>query len=235
MNLTAREEKFVYSHQMLRLINQKLQTITDEQEKILYIEAKIEVLTSLKYYEEATKLIEKCLKNDPQNCEFNFEKGLILELTGKISKALNIYDWLIQKYPSYVSSYYSRAVVMFHYYDKKKEALEFVDNAINFCQDDANMLYYAKGYFFKKLKRYNDAIEAFNMAIQIDPQIVKYYKVKAQCYLKLKKYKLCLQELIKALNLEPTDKIMIRLKKKVMIIFKKKEKNRRTKHFKYFN
>ena len=52
---------------------------------------------------------------------------------------------------------------------------------------------------------FEEAIEAFNEAINLDPNIAGFYTMRGYCYSKIEKYKEALEDFTKAIELDPED------------------------------
>ena len=61
------------------------------------------------------------------------------------------------------------------------------------------------GYALMTSGLYEEAIEAFNEAINLDPNIAGFYTMRGYCYSKIEKYKEALEDFTKAIELGPED------------------------------
>jgi len=65
--------------------------------------------------------------------------------------------------------------------------------------------YYKKGLDHGKLEKYQEAIENFNKAIELDPNSVAFYFARGDVYEILKKYEEAINDYDKAIKLEPNN------------------------------
>jgi len=61
------------------------------------------------------------------------------------------------------------------------------------------------GYTLMISDLYDEAIEAFNVAIELDPNLAGFYTMCGYCYSKIEKYKEALEDLNKAIEFDPED------------------------------
>jgi Flp pilus assembly protein TadD len=61
------------------------------------------------------------------------------------------------------------------------------------------------GYTLMISDLYDEAIEAFNEAIELDPNLAGFYTMRGYCYSRIEKYKEALDDLNKAVELDPED------------------------------
>ena len=61
------------------------------------------------------------------------------------------------------------------------------------------------GYTLMTSGLYDEAIEAYNQAIELDPNVAGFYTMRGYAYSKVDKYKEALEDLNKAVELDPED------------------------------
>ena len=91
--------------------------------------------------------------------------------------------------------------------------------------------YYKKGLDHGKLEKYQEAIENFNKAIELDPNSVSFYFARGDVYEILRKYEEAINDYNKAIELDPNCKFAIENLKKLKNFwaYKLKEKRRKEK------
>lgn len=102
-------------------------------------------------------------------------KGSVLYSMERYNEAIEAYDRAISLYPRFADAWCGRGEALSGLGDKYYEkALKDYDKAINL---NPNMAYawHGKGEVLKDLGRYEEAIEAFNKAIELDKEHSKPY------------------------------------------------------------
>jgi tetratricopeptide (TPR) repeat protein len=61
------------------------------------------------------------------------------------------------------------------------------------------------GYTLMISDLYEEAIDAYNQAIDLDPNVAGFYTMRGYCYSKIEKYKEALEDFNKAIELDPED------------------------------
>jgi len=75
-----------------------------------------------------------------------------------------------------------------------------------FTEDELKSVqWFNGGYALMTSGLFEEAIEAFNGAINLDPNVAGFYTMRGYCYCKIEKYREALEDLKKAIELDPED------------------------------
>ena len=89
------------------------------------------------------------------------------------------------------------------------KAIYFYNQAINLNDDGENSIdssiYYSRGRCYWRLKKYEEAIDNFDKAIDLNPNDDRYFYIRGLCYDELKKYEEAIDNFDKAIDLNPND------------------------------
>lgn len=85
------------------------------------------------------------------------------------------------------------------------EALNGIEKALQDNTHDTQELLYYKGYFLQLMKRFPEAIDVYNQALQSEQPELQFHFCTANCYRLQKQQDLALAEFDKAIALAPTD------------------------------
>jgi tetratricopeptide (TPR) repeat protein len=118
-------------------------------------------------YDQAIANYDKAIELDPGNKFAYGLKGSALSALGRYPEALVALDKAIELDPQYVWAYDERGAV---YSSEEKYDLAIVEYEKALELDPKYKFAYAKAFPLRKLGRYNDALDALNQAIAIDPQ-----------------------------------------------------------------
>jgi len=127
-----------------------------------------------------------------------FEKATEYSQAGNIDKAIEAYSKAIEINPNYSYAYCDRGV-MYQQLGKNDLAIDDYNKAI--LVDDKNIYAY-----YNRASQYSDkqkAMEEYNKVISINPNFAEAYVQRGIIYFNQKKYSLALDELNKALILNP--------------------------------
>lgn len=117
--------------------------------------------------------------------EFNGKKCSIQEAAeraqrsldeGQLQTAIDIYDRVLAKDPSYVQVYNNRGGAL-HALKRYEDALINYDHAIG-VKGDYALLHYNRGHVLQALKRYDDALASYDEAIILKPDYAAAYHTK---------------------------------------------------------
>ena len=75
--------------------------------------------------------------------------------------------------------------------------------------------YYRRGFANVELEKYQEAIENFNKAIELDPNSAAFYSARGLVYVELGKHQEAINDYNKAIELDPNCKIAIENLKKL--------------------
>jgi len=123
-------------------------------------------------YNEAVRSLEKAIQLKPSNLEFRYYLGLSYGALNRNEKALKIFSEIVDKEPvKFRKAYFEIAAL----YSKQKEYQKAIDTltlAEKAAPSDAR-IYLEKGYAYKNLKSYEQAIVNFKKAKELDPDLAQ--------------------------------------------------------------
>jgi len=127
-------------------------------------------------YGEAVHSFNKAIELDPSNLEYRYYLGLTYIRLDRDNKALEIFESIVKKDPeNYFKAYFDISAI----YTKQKKYRKAIDtlNTAEQTNPQSARVSLEKGYTFKKVMDYEQAIQSFKRAKAIDPklsQIVAY-------------------------------------------------------------
>ena len=162
-------------------------------------------LYSLGRYEEAIKASDDALQIDKNNSLALYLKGKALLSQGKYKAASEIFDTASKHDPTNGTIYFSKGTAELQLGNQDAALLEFkkasmTENRSDFYVGQGNIL-------FKYLRDPEEAVNAYNKAIQLDPKNVAAYLEKGNVLFNQSKYQDALDEYMKGIRLiDPPDK-----------------------------
>lgn len=152
-------------------------------------------------YDEALKLYQLALKENPNNLDLNILYAQIHFDIGKVDESLKLFSSLIAVNTNSHILFYNRSTI----YRKIKLYENSLDDinrclAINHNSDEALN---SKGLILSKLKRYQEALNFFNKAIDLDKTKTHFILNKANTLGRLKKFDKALEEFNRLISLNP--------------------------------
>lgn len=121
-----------------------------------------------KKYDEAIKLYDAALEIDPTHNESLFNKGVILQMLGRIDEALECYDAVIEINPNDSEVWGNRGIAL-RTIGRVEDAIDSYDRGIQVNPGDAS-LWSNKGIALRSMGRIKEAIDAYDRALQINPR-----------------------------------------------------------------
>ncbi|MBI4970325.1 MAG: tetratricopeptide repeat protein [Candidatus Omnitrophica bacterium] len=118
-------------------------------------------------FDQASQILDQCLKQNPQSAEVYFLKGNLFERQQKIDDAINAYQKAIEVDPDFTRSYYNLGVLLL-VQDRAVKASEMFDQLVRreprFISDFLRI-----GRMFILQKDYLTANRYLKMAIEVKP------------------------------------------------------------------
>ena len=139
-----------------------------EQNALNYFADGIEAL-DVQDFEGAAQSFKQAIALEPQNLEFQYHLAVTYVRLKKNDEALEIFESLIKKDPkNYFKAYFDIAGVYSREgtFQKALDTLNLADQAA----PNSARVYLEKGYVYKNLKEYDQAIKSFNRAKELDPK-----------------------------------------------------------------
>jgi tetratricopeptide (TPR) repeat protein len=131
-------------------------------------------------YQDAFTSLTKAVELEPDNLEFRYYLGLTYSALERYGDALGIFESIVEEEPvAFRKAYFDIAAVHVTQEDYQT-ALDMLGQAEAIDPEDVRV-YVEKGYVFQKLKEYDRAIESFNKAKELDPEMLQviYYDIGA--------------------------------------------------------
>jgi len=158
-------------------------------------------LWRLFYYQDAVEAFDKAISINPDIAIAYYARGLALRDWGKYPEALASFDLATQKKDKFYEAWRERANMLAYYLHQESEALASINRAIELNQNDF-ALYLSQGDILARLKRYPDAIDAYNQAIGLNPQPLSYI-IRGQVRFKMGDEPGAIADYNKAIELSP--------------------------------
>lgn len=126
-------------------------------------------LWRLFYYQDAVEAFDKAISINPDIAIAYYARGLALRDWGKYPEALASFDQATQKNDKLYEAWREKSRMLAFFLHQDSEALASINQAIKLNQNDF-ALYLLQGDILARLKRYSDAVEAYNQAIRLNPK-----------------------------------------------------------------
>jgi tetratricopeptide (TPR) repeat protein len=150
----------------------------------------------------AIRLYDQALAGEPECIYALVQRGLAFQGEGRISEARKDFDLAISLDPKYGPAYYGRGWVR---HDLKDYRGELEDANKGFQLEPGNPGGYLRrmGAALEGLRRFEDAIEAYGKAIQLNSRDKDTLYNRANCYIELSDFTRALDDLNRVLELAP--------------------------------
>ncbi len=179
---------------------------------------KFEILKkSSKLYEEALnnpfpnkkiELLNKAIEFNPQNTNALISLGTVYlhsdTIEGSSNKGLIILENTILKYPNQTSGVYS--ILGYAYFINKlpNKALEIYNKMLELFPDEQYKAFFGMGYVMHNTGQYEKSVEYFTKAlVENSEELPQTYNSRANSYRYIGNYKAALEDIYKALELDP--------------------------------
>jgi tetratricopeptide (TPR) repeat protein/S1-C subfamily serine protease len=126
-------------------------------------------LWRLFYYKDAVEAFDQAISINPNLAIAYYARGSALRDWGKYPEALASFHLATQKNDKLYEAWREKSKMLAFFLHQDSEALASINQAIKLNQNDF-ALYLLQGDILARLKRYSDAVEAYNQAIRLNPQ-----------------------------------------------------------------
>ena len=154
------------------------------------IQAKIQK----KSYQEASELIRQALLIEPDNADFYYLRGILHSYQGRLTDSIEDLKRSLQLDPRHTDSAVCLSVILndIGRYDEAKKIFEQANQSVFLKQigDDAqidrrfSVKHFELGDLYFRYRRFDEAIEEYNKAIQLEPKAVDIRIKRAKAYAK---------------------------------------------------
>jgi tetratricopeptide (TPR) repeat protein len=158
-------------------------------------------LYTFKRYDEAITTLNKAVEKDSSNIEAYEKIALTLYDQGKSEEALKSCDSALILNPK-SSRLYNTKGNLYYWSKMYKESVEMYDKAIQFFDNKVLYIYSNKAGSLYELERYDEALAAYNKAIELNLFDEDVYNSKGNTLIALGKYEEAIESYNKALELD---------------------------------
>ncbi len=154
-------------------------------------------------FKQALRDLDKAVKGRKDELSYRFERAEVLQKLNKDKRALDDYNYIIEKNPYLPKAYYLRGIVQ----NKQKAyeaASEDIKLYIQCFPNDVDALYECGKCYFGS-ESYLEALGYFNKVLANSPSKSHYFKARAETYYKTKTYEYAIRDYTMALDLSPRD------------------------------
>jgi tetratricopeptide (TPR) repeat protein len=158
-------------------------------------------LNQIKSFNDALRVLEPILNQDPGNSIALREKAYAISNLGRYRESLQWYNDALRIDPSDPVAWIQKGYALSKM-DKNRDAIYCYDAAIKLDPDGA-VVWRNRGFSLRKLKDYPAALESYENALRINPQDPIAWKLKGGALGLMKRYHEAFQATEEALTLDP--------------------------------
>lgn len=136
--------------------------------------------------DDARKHFTNAIRNDAENPEYIVSRGNVNRYMEQFTEAQRDFDAALKIDPEYIDATRGIAFLQIDQEDFE-QGLATIETIIESYTQDSEVFYYA-GWSLKNLERYDEAVNALEAAIAIDPEDVDAHDVICQSLLELKRF-----------------------------------------------
>ncbi len=140
-------------------------------------------------YADAVDAYNHSIAKEPDNPKYYTYRGVAYQHLGNTTQAMNDFDYSLSLVPKQSEPWQGKSATYIDLGDPEM-ALKAADKAIEYVGegDKAENAYLLKGFALNRLLEYDDALLAFDTAIEIDPKRLDLWQNKAYTLTKLGRY-----------------------------------------------
>jgi len=161
-----------------------------------------ESLFETEQFNEAAAAYQEALKLTPQEIPIHYKLAQSLQKGKQYDKAAETLYHLAELSPEDASTYYNNVVIMYDQANLPQKASEAAFKMTELKPEDSDAQYNL-GFMLVKLKKYPEAIEAFEKAVAIRPDFEYAMMQIGYCYNQLKDYKQSIAAYEKLVQINP--------------------------------
>ena len=133
---------------------------------------------------------------------WNFRANLLIKMK-RYSDAVDSFDEIIKLDSTNAKAYNDRALILSGGMRQDEEALNSLDTALQIDSNNAN-IWFNKGMVLEKVKRYNEALEAYGKATALDPSLDRAWYRQGHVLMLTERYEESMPSLEEARKLNPS-------------------------------
>lgn len=190
-----KEKKLYDAYDKLKgLIWHEIQTYSSE-EKIAH-----------KYdnYEESLKVINKAIKNNPNDYDLYLSKETVLIYFNKYDELLDFLDEILELYPDEHKNIEIKKAYILKEKRNLEEGLNIINNLLDGYPDDKDLLVY-KAYWLQYLTRKDEALDIVENLIEEDPENGMYHDTYGEMLMSFQDYENAKNEFLKSIEISSND------------------------------
>ena len=165
-------------------------------------------LAAMEKFSEAIACFDRAIGINPQNADAHYNKGLSLASIGDNIEAIACFDKALEIQSDNVSALNKKAWYLANYFPERlNEASETIKKAMGLDPTNSNVIH-TYGYTLDKLKTYKEAVVVYEHILKQTPSFpnVWYDCARSKIKLDVKNIQSCINDLQKAIELNPTYK-----------------------------
>jgi tetratricopeptide (TPR) repeat protein len=164
-----------------------------------------QALRNLGKYDDAISAFNRALELDPNYAESYSQIGIVYSKQGKYPEAIALMDKTIALKPDYGYGWTDKGWVL-EKMEKWNEMLDAFENALRVGGDNKMQAqaWDGKGRAFFHLGRYDEALPAYNTAIQLNPSRFETYTHKGKLQVYMGNYRDAITEFDKTIGINPS-------------------------------
>lgn len=190
-----KEKKLYDAYDKLKgLIWHEIQTYSSE-EKIAH-----------KYdnYEESLKVINKAIKNNPNDYDLYLSKETVLIYFNKYDELLDFLDEILELYPDEHKNIEIKKAYILKEKRNLEEGLNIINNLLDGYPDDKDLLVY-KAYWLQYLTRKDEALDIVENLIEEDPENGMFHDTYGEMLMSFQDYENAKNEFLKSIEISSND------------------------------
>lgn len=162
----------------------------------------------LGYYTEAKKDLLKA-------SSFQQNEAIIYYWLGVVKRTLGEYESALKKFALAIelsndeSIFYLESALTYTEMGNVDSAAHYLQRAAQLNEQNP-LLYYYRGYFYEVQKKYDEALHCYELAITRDSYQPSFHLAYARIYIQQQKFAQAIEEIIRALRLQPLDETLYR-------------------------